>query len=229
MNKTLLNKIIVACVVVGIIITLRIYAPQYFSLQALKSNRELFKGYVEQHYLIAALIYFITYCATTASAVPVAAPLTLVGGFLFGTIIGGLLTIIGATAGALLLFLMVRYLIGNAIQQRYGQRLVWLNNQIQRHGDSYLLSLRFLAIIPFFMINLVAGLTPISLVTYTWTTLLGIVPGTFIFAFAGQQLGTISSARDVFTLPVIAAFILLALLALIPTFFQKMRASQKEN
>lgn len=229
MEASTRKKIILLFVVVVIIMLLRNYAPAYFSLEAIKGDRETFQAYVDQHYLIAAIIYLATYFVTTAFAVPVAAPLTLAGGFLFGTVIGGTLTIIGATLGALVLFLMVRFLIGSAIQQRYAKRLAWLNNQIAQHGDSYLLSLRFLALVPFFMINLVAGLTPVSLWTYGWTTAIGIAPGSMVFAFAGQQLGNISSARDVFTPPVMIAFALLALLALIPTIIKKMRGNKNQG
>jgi uncharacterized membrane protein YdjX (TVP38/TMEM64 family) len=229
METSTRKKIIFACVIIGIVILLRFYAPHYFSFETLKNNRQTFQTYVGQHYFIAALIYIATYFVTTAFAVPVAAPLTLIGGFLFGTVIGGILTIVGATAGALILFLMVRFLIGSSIQRRYSDRLAWLNNQIGQHGDSYLLSLRFLAIVPFFMINLVAGLTTVSLWTYGWTTAIGIAPGSLVFAFAGQQLGSISSARDVFTPHIMIAFALLALLALIPTIIKKISGNKNNQ
>jgi uncharacterized membrane protein YdjX (TVP38/TMEM64 family) len=137
-------------------------------------------------------------------------------GFLFGVAAGAVYVNIASTSGAVLAFLCSRYLIGNWIQKRFSARLKSFNKEILRHGHNYLLFLRIVPIIPFFAVNYLAGITKIPLSKFIWTTVLGMLPGSVLFAYAGQRLGEIEQVRDLFSAEFIVAFSLLALFALLP-------------
>jgi uncharacterized membrane protein YdjX (TVP38/TMEM64 family) len=150
------------------------------------------------------------------AALPIAGLSTIVSGFLFGVIPGVIYSNIGATVGATIFFLIVRHAFGNSLQERYAQRLKTINEYVRRYGVFYLIALRFIATIPFFIENSIFAMTKISVWTFIWTTAIGIFPGSIVYAFAGQKLATITSIKDIFSLEIILAFMLLALIALIP-------------
>jgi uncharacterized membrane protein YdjX (TVP38/TMEM64 family) len=188
----------------------------YFSLEYIKMQRDWLQGSVEYNYVISAIAFIVLYLTCVAFSLPVGAMLSMVGGFLFGTVPGFLFALTGATIGAIILFCVVRYIIGNTVQQKYAHQLESFNAAMEKEGASYLLFVRFIVVIPFFVVTLLAALTKVPLSTFIWTTLVGVAPATFIFAFAGQQLLDISSVYDVFSFQVILAFVLLAMLALLP-------------
>ena len=130
---------------------------------------------------------------------------------------------ISATTGATLAFLFARYIAGQALQRKYGDKIAKFNDDLERNGWSYLLVLRFIPIFPFFLINIFAGLTKIPLRTFVWTTSLGIFPGSLIYAYAGQQLGTIKTVKDIFSRTILLAFLLLAALAVFPVIYNKVK------
>jgi uncharacterized membrane protein YdjX (TVP38/TMEM64 family) len=170
----------------------------------------------------------VVYIAAVALNVPGAAILTMAGGFLFGTALTVLYANVGATTGAVLAFLLARYLLGEWVQSRYRTQLAGFNSEIERNGSKYLLTLRLIPVFPFFLINFLSGLTTIPLRTFAWTTSLGIIPAAAVFGFAGQQIGTISSAGEILSPKVIIAFTLLALLALIPALISRKRGNRHE-
>jgi uncharacterized membrane protein YdjX (TVP38/TMEM64 family) len=159
-------------------------------------------------------------------SLPGATIMTLAGGFLYTFFIGALYVNVGATAGATLAFLFARYIAGKSLQEKYGGRLEKFNSELDRNGWSYLLTLRFIPVFPFFLINIFAGLTKIPLRTFVWTTSVGIFPGSLIYAYAGQQLGDIGSVKDIFSGRVLLAFLLLAGLAIFPTLYKKIKKSK---
>ncbi|NJL44164.1 MAG: VTT domain-containing protein [Nitrosarchaeum sp.] len=121
-----------------------------------------------------------------------------------------------ATLGALLAFLAARFVIGSWVQERYAARLVKFNAEMRRSGQRYLLTVRLVPVFPFFLINLLAGLTKIDTWTFVWTTFVGIIPGSAVLAFAGRELGSIERAADLFSPGVMLAFGLLIALSLLP-------------
>jgi len=169
------------------------------------------------------LSFIAVYVLVTALSIPGAVILTLAGGFLFCTAAGVIYIDAGATAGAACAFLSARYLLGNRLQQKYGGQLEKFNKEMDLNGANYLLTLRLIPVFPFFLINFLAGLTNVPLRTFLWTTCLGIIPGTAVFAFAGQQLGSLNSPADILSRKVIAAFAALGLLALAPAVWKRMR------
>ena len=208
----------------GILVAIRFSGlHNYINLEVLKENRAYLQQLVEHNYIFAALGYIIIYIIFAALSLPLAGILTIAGGFLFGTFFGTIYTAIGSTIGATFAFLLVRYVIGDYLQKRYKTQHAGFNKAVNEQGAYYLLSIRLLVIVPFFVANILCGLTATPVSTFFWTTAVGMLPAIAVFSFAGQQLGTLESVRDVFSTPVIVAFGLLILLALLPVIVKKLR------
>jgi uncharacterized membrane protein YdjX (TVP38/TMEM64 family) len=134
---------------------------------------------------------------------------------------------IGATAGATLSFLVARYLFHDTIQDKFGSRLEKINKELDNAGFNYLLFLRLVPLFPFFLINLAAGLTRIPLRTFFFGTMLGIIPGGFVYCNAGASLASINSVGEIVSLRVLGSFALLGLFALVPVLYDKFRSGKK--
>ena len=194
---------------------------RYLSLDALKENRDRLLAFTESNYASAVAIYIVTYCLVVTASLPGAAIMTLAGGFLFGPLLGTIYVNLGATTGATAAFLLSRYLLHDWVEAKFGNKLNPIQEGITKNAFSYLLTVRMIPFIPFFVINLVSGLTRVSLVTYVTATAVGIIPASFVFAYAGRQLGTINSVKEIASPNVLIAFTLLGILALIPIVYQK--------
>src|SRR6266498_3852986 len=155
---------------------------QYLSLEALKANRDSLLAYTDAHYAVSVLIYIALYCLQTAFSLPGAAIFTLAGGFLFGSFVGTLYVNIAATSGATLAFLAARYLLRDWVERKFGNRLGPIQEGFAKNAFSYLMTLRLIPLFPFFLVNLVSGLTRIRLGTYVLATAIGIIPGSFVYA-----------------------------------------------
>lgn len=218
------KKIALASAALAVFAVLRLSgAGELISFENLQANRDRLLAFVDAHYALSALAYVIVYVAAVALSVPGAAVLTLAGGFAFGAVAGTLLVNVGATAGAALVFLAARYLLGGWVQKRYGERLAAFNAEIERNGARYLLTLRLIPLFPFFLINLMAGLTTVRFTTFVWTTAAGIIPGSFVYAYAGSRLSVIDSPADIVSWKVLSALVLLGALALVPVAREKLR------
>ena len=194
---------------------------QYLSLEALKQNRDNLLAYTDSNYGYAVALFVLVYIVQTAFSLPGGAILTLAGGFLFGSLLGTIYVNIGATSGATLAFLAARYLLRDWVEEKFGDRLEPIQAGFAKNAFSYLMTLRLIPAFPFFLVNLVSGLTRVNLGTYVMATAVGIIPGSFVFAYAGRQLGTINSLGEIASPPVLLAFTLLGLLALLPTIYKK--------
>lgn len=194
---------------------------RFLSLQALKDNRDYLLSFTETHFAVAAALFVLAYVAVTGLSLPGAVILTLAGGFLFGAVLGTLFVNLGATAGATLAFLASRYLLRDWVERKFGKWLGPVQQGFAQNAFSYLMTLRLIPLFPFFVVNLISGLTRVNIGTYVVATALGIIPGSFVYAYAGRQLGTINSLKDVASPGVIGAFVLLGLLALVPNLYKK--------
>ena len=163
----------------------------YLSLDTLKTHRETLTGWVEANRVIAALAFIGAYVVAVAFSMPGAVFLTLSGGFLFGAVFGTLLTVIGATIGATLIFLFAKTLFGENALDRFGAPAAKLAEGIRKDAASYLLVLRLVPLFPFFLVNLVPAFVGVPLATYVITTFFGIIPGTAVFSLAGAGLGSV--------------------------------------
>ena len=201
---------------------------RFLSLETLKANRDSLLGYTESHFGLAMALFIGIYILQTAFSLPGGALLTLTGGFLFGSLLGTVAVNIGATIGATLAFLAARYLLRDWVERKFGDRLAPIQAGFARNAFSYLMTLRLIPAFPFFLVNLVSGLTRVNLGTYALATSIGIIPGSFVFAFAGRQLGTINSLGEIASPPVLLAFTLLGLLALLPIAYRKWGPKKEE-
>jgi uncharacterized membrane protein YdjX (TVP38/TMEM64 family) len=194
---------------------------QYLSLEALKQNRDQLLVFTDGHYAASVVLFILAYIVVAGLALPGAAILTLAGGFLFGSVFGTLFVNLGATMGAVLAFLAARYLLRDWVEHKFGRWLGPLQQGFTQDAFSYLMTLRLIPLFPFFVVNLVSGLTRMSVGSYVAATALGIIPGSFVYAYAGRQLGTINSLKEIASPNVIAAFVLLGILALVPIVYKK--------
>ena len=198
---------------------------RFLSLEALKQHRDQLLAFTEAHYAASLALFILAYVAMTGLSLPGAVILTLTGGFLFGAVVGTLLVNVGATAGSTLAFLAARYLLRDWVEEKFGAWLGPLQEGFAKNAFSYLLTLRLIPLFPFFAVNLVSGLTRMRVGSYVAATALGIIPGSFVYAYAGRQLGTISSLKEIASPNVIGAFVLLGLLALVPAIYKKFKGA----
>jgi uncharacterized membrane protein YdjX (TVP38/TMEM64 family) len=199
---------------------------RYLTFSALAQNRDWLCGLVQQWGVLAAFVYIMVYATLVALSVPGAAILTIAGGFLFGTWVGGLCAVIGATLGATAIFLAARAGLGG-LAQRAGRFVGKLEAWFRADAFSYLLVLRLVPIFPFWLVNLVPALVGVRLPTYVLATFLGIVPGTFVYASLGNGLGSLVEEPDlaiVFKPSLLVPIVGLALLALVPVGYKRWRA-----
>ena len=204
---------------------------QWLNLEALKQNRNTLLNYAEQHYLLLYLACGLLYIVMTALSLPGGTILSLALGLLFGRWMGTLLIVISATLGATLVFLLARYLIADWARERLqgNEQAVKIMDAFQTDAFNYLLFLRLVPLFPFWLVNLVPAFTPVSSRTYIITTLIGIIPGSFVFANLGQSLGQIESVEQLLSIPVLVAFTLLGILALAPVLVKKYKAIQSSG
>lgn len=193
----------------------------YLTLESVKTNRDRLLVFADGHRVLAIASFVVTYAMVTGLSLPGAAILTLVGGFLFGSVWGTLFVNLGATTGAVLAFLAARYMLRDWVEHKFGTWVESVQQGFTENAFSYLLTLRLIPLVPFFVVNLVSGLTRMSVGSYVAATAVGIIPGSFVYAYAGRQLGAINSLKDIASPGVLGAFALLGLLALVPTLYKK--------
>jgi uncharacterized membrane protein YdjX (TVP38/TMEM64 family) len=196
---------------------------RFLTLAALKTNRQALLEYYDAHKLIMTAGFMAIYIVQTALSLPGAAVLSLAAGAIFGSIAGTVYANIAATIGATLAFLVTRYLLRDAVLNKFGTKLEGMNRELETRGFNYLLFLRLVPVFPFFLINLAAGLTRLPLRTFIIGTMLGIIPGGFIYVNAGASLATIDSLSGIASIRVIGSFALLGLFALIPALYNKFK------
>lgn len=196
---------------------------RFLGLEALKANRQALLNYYASHKSLMAAGFITIYVAQTALSLPGAAILSLAAGAIFGTIMGTVYAVIAATIGATLAFLVTRYLLRDAVLRKFGPRLEGINRELEARGFNYLIFLRLAPVFPFFMINMAAGLTRLPLRTFFIGTVLGIIPGGFVYVNAGANLSTITSLSGVVSPKVLGSFALLGLFAMIPVIYAKIK------
>ncbi len=183
---------------------------RYLTWDAVRANLAKWKGQVEEHLLLSLAVYFCVYVSVTALSLPVGAPLGLVSGALFGRWLGTAVVSVASTLGATLAFLSSRYLFRDWVRRRLGARLAPINRGVERDGVFYLLTLRLLPVVPFWLINLGMGLTPMPARTFAAVSWAGMLLGTFLYVNVGTELASLESPADILSWKVLGAFALLA-------------------
>ena len=202
----------VGLVFVAVVILVRASGfTNYCSLSYVHAHIDLLHTYINNQYCYSVLIFIASYAFACALAMPGSTFWLIASGLLFGVVPGIIFANIGATIGATLLFLTSRYIIGDWVQRTYSQQLERYNNEIERYGTRYLLVVRCIAVLPFFIVNVLSGLTLLPARSFIWATIVGMIPVSLVFAYAGTQLALVDSVESFFTPPIFIAFVVLIL------------------
>jgi uncharacterized membrane protein YdjX (TVP38/TMEM64 family) len=215
MEQHMNKKIILGVIFVSLIILLGVNFGQYLTLENAKAQQAELAAIISENFVVAAASYFIAYVAITAFSIPGAAVVTLLGAALFGFWTSLILVSFASTIGATLAFLSSRYLLRDWVQAKFGDKLNAINQGVERDGAFYLFSLRLIPVFPFFLINLLMGLTPIATARFYLVSQLGMLPGTAVYLNAGTQLAQIDSLSGIVSPTVLASFALLGLFPVI--------------
>ena len=210
MNKARIMLLAVLLAAVALYITFDL--GQYLTLAYAQSQLDTLREFSRQNFALSAGLFFAGYVIVTALSIPGAAIMTLLGGAIFGLGWGLLLVSFASTLGATLAFLASRLLLRDYVQRRFGSSLKTVNAGIERDGAFYLFTLRMIPVFPFFLINLVMGLTPIKTFTFFWISQAGMLLGTAVYVNAGVELGQLSSLSGLLSGSLILSFVLLALM-----------------
>jgi pyruvate/2-oxoglutarate dehydrogenase complex dihydrolipoamide dehydrogenase (E3) component/uncharacterized membrane protein YdjX (TVP38/TMEM64 family) len=227
MVVNLRKVLLLVAVLLGIVAFFALGLDRYFSLAFLKESQASLATLREQQPLQLALGFFLVYVAVTALSLPGAVIVTLAGGAIFGLGWGLLLVSFASSVGATLAFLTARFLLRDSVQSRFGQRLADMDKGIQKDGAFYLFTLRLIPVVPFFVINLLMGLTKMKTWTYYWVSQLGMLAGTAVYVNAGTQLGQLDSLQGILSPGLLGSFVLLGLFPLIAR--QVVEAVQKRK
>lgn len=214
--KTPSFKWIVAVSVILLVVLFFVYdLGQFLSLAYIKSRQAWLMDIYSSHTLLTIGAYMLIYIAVTALSLPGAAVMTLAGGALFGLLTGTVVISFASTIGATLAFLVSRFLLKDWVQNRFKDKLKAINQGIEKEGAFYLFTLRLVPVFPFFIINLVMGLTPISTRRFYLVSQLGMLPGTLVYVTAGTQLAQIDSLQGILSPGLLLSFALLGIFPLL--------------
>ncbi|MEQ1689030.1 MAG: TVP38/TMEM64 family protein [Sphingopyxis sp.] len=197
------------------------------SLDALKAQRGAIDARYAAEPLLVIALFFIAYVAVTAFSIPGAAVMTLAGGAIFGLTRGAVIISFASTIGATLAFLSSRYVLRDWVQSRFAARLGAINSGVERDGAFYLFSLRLVPVVPFFLINLAMGLTPIRTWTYYWVSQVGMLLGTLVYVNAGTQLAHVEQLSDIASPTLLASFTALALVPWVAKWLLRQVAARR--
>ncbi len=207
--------LILAVVAILVALFFAFDGPQYLSFEGIKENLDTLQQWREESALLVGGVFFVAYVVATALSVPGAALLTLMSGALFGLGWGLVIASFASSIGATLAFLASRYILRDSIQQKFGSRLGVINKGMEKDGAFYLFALRLVPAFPFFLINLLMGLTPIKTMTYYWVSQVGMVAGTAVYVNAGTQLAQLDSLAGILSFEIIISFVLLGIFPII--------------
>jgi len=184
---------------------------QYLTLDGIRQVGDQIAAIQDRSPLLVMAGFFVMYVAVTAASLPGAAIMTLAAGALFGLVIGTVIVSFASTIGATLAFLASRYVLRDWVEARFGNRLATINSGLQRDGPFYLFTIRMIPLIPFFVVNLVFGLTRIGTWTFAWVSQIGMLLATIVFVNAGTRLAEVESTSDLLSPALIGSFVLLGL------------------
>ena len=192
---------------------------RFLTLASLQEQKQHLLSLYDTQPVVTAGLYVLAYILMAALSLPGALIMTLAGGAMFGVSLGTVLVSVASTTGATLAFLASRYLMGRSIQTRFADKLATINEGVQKEGAFYLFSLRLIPVFPFFMVNLVMGLTPIPVRTFFWVSQLGMLPGTIVYVNAGTQLSQLQSLKGILSPTLLLSF---AAIGLLPVLSKKL-------
>ena len=221
------KKIVILVIVISLIVAFKVFnLGQYLTLSYLKESLDKFNDLYEKHQALVIAGYFIIYVLTTSLSLPGASPLGIVGGALFGFWVATLVVSFASTIGATLACFISRFLLRDWVQSKFSDKIAKVNEGIEKEGAFYLFTLRLIPIFPFWMINLVMGLTKMPLSRFYWVSQIGMLPGTMVYVNAGKELAKIESVKGIFSPRLIISF---ALLGIFPIAVKKLVAFYRKR
>ncbi|MGI9305761.1 MAG: TVP38/TMEM64 family protein [Gammaproteobacteria bacterium] len=230
MNKQTIIKIAAVLVLGAVFAALYSQFGEYANLGYIKEKQAAFQEYYAENRAGVLAAFFFGYILVTALSLPGAAIMTLLAGALFGLLIGTIVVSFASSMGATLAFLAARFILGESLQKKYGDKLQKINEGIEREGKFYLFTMRLIPAFPFFLINILMGLTKLPALSFYWVSQLGMLAGTVVYVFAGTQLAEIDSLAGILSPGLIAAFIALGVFPLAAkkavAFIQNRRAPE---
>ncbi len=207
-----MKKAVLALVLIGAIAAYFAFdLGQYLSLENFKASQAEIVAAKDANPALYIAGFFLLYVAVTGLSIPGAAIMSLVAGALFGVVLGTLIVSFASTMGATLAFLSSRYLLRDWVQGKFGERLRAVDDGLEKDGAFYLFTLRLIPVFPFFVINLLMGLTRIKTGTFFWVSQIGMLPATIVFVNAGTQISRIESTAGLLSPTLVASFVALAL------------------
>lgn len=206
---------LVALLVAAVATFFALGGHRYFQLDTLFTQIDQFRRSVDTNLALSLAIFAGVYIGVTALSLPIATPLSLLAGALFGRWLGTGLVVVSATVGGTLAMLLARYVFRDVVERRFGTRLAAIRTGIDRDGAFYLWSLRLVPLFPFFLVNLAMGLTRMRVRTFAIVSLLGMLPGTFVYVNAGTEVGQIQSTAGLLSPTLIISFALLGIVPLV--------------
>jgi dihydrolipoamide dehydrogenase len=228
MSKQSLGRIVIILLISAVVAAYVLFdVGQYLTLDYLKSQQHEFITFYQKNQLLTISTYFGIYVLVTAVSLPGAAIMTLAGGAIFGVTTGTVIVSFASTIGATLAFLVSRLLLRNFIQRRFHEKLIAINDGIQKDGAFYLFTLRLIPIFPFFVINLAMGVTPIRTLQFFLVSQIGMLPGTIVYVNAGSQIASINSLGGILSPGLLFSFALLGIFPLIAKKFVEYLKSKK--
>ncbi len=201
----------------------------YLSFEALRDNRDALRAWRDDNLAVAILAFGAVYVLAVAFSVPGAIWLTITGGFLFGPVLGTAVVVVSATTGATLIFLAAKTALRDFLVQKAGAWLKKAESEFHENAVSFMLLMRLVPVFPFFAVNLAAALLGVRLTTYVWTTLVGIIPGSGVYAWVGAGVDEVVSRGDtpdlglIFEPNILGPIIGLCVLAALPVLVKKLR------
>lgn len=208
----MIKKAILVLVLLGAIVAYFVFdLGQILSLESFKASQADIVAAKDANPVVYIAGFFILYVAVTGLSIPGAAIMTLVAGALFGVVVGTIIVSFASTMGATLAFLSARFVLREWVQGKFGERLRAIDDGLEKDGAFYLFTLRLIPVFPFFVINLLMGLTRIKTRTFFWVSQLGMLPATIVFVNAGTQISRIESTSGLLSPTLIASFVALAL------------------
>ena len=222
-----------AILIAGLIAFFALRLDVYLSLDMLAQHRMALLDWVRDSGFLAPLAYIAIYAVAVAISVPGGTVFTLAGGFLFGAVLGTVYTVIGATIGSIIVFLAARTALGDILEKRAGPTLRKMEAGFREDAVSYMLVLRLVPLFPFWLVNIVPALLGVSFRVFAWTTLVGIIPGTAVYASVGNGLGAFIDAgempgTDLILKPeIFLPLVGLGLLSLLPIAYKRLKARRR--
>jgi uncharacterized membrane protein YdjX (TVP38/TMEM64 family) len=216
MNRKTLGRLAILGIVAALVAAFFLFdLGQYFTLNFLRAQHQDFVAFYENNTALTIAIYFVIYVVVTGLSLPGAAIMTLAGGAVFGLVVGTVVVSFASTIGATLAFLVSRFIARDYVQTKFADKLAKIKRGVEEERTFYLFTLRLIPIFPFFVINLVMGLTPIRTLPYFVVSQLGMLPGTIVYVNAGSQLADIDSLSGILSPSLLLSFALLGLFPLI--------------